>query len=306
MTNTGIPTGDALRHAILGAGGVGLALGASLAKSGQPVVLVMTDSSYDRYSGEITVRGGLRDDYKVPVEAVRQLCESVDVLWVTVKAPVLTSALERIVPGADATSVVPLLNGIGHLDTLRARFGPCLLPGTIRIEAVRSAPGEVTWNSLFASVELASEKSADDPRLPPLRDELERAGIGCQFGDSPPDVLWRKLIILLPLALATTAADGPLGVVRRDPELLALMHAVVPELCAVAAAQGVAVDAAASRRTLDSFPGRTDSSLHRDVAGGRPTELTALTEPVLRIGAASNIATPSISRLTQHARDACG
>ncbi|MGA4847518.1 ketopantoate reductase family protein [Streptomyces sp. G5(2025)] len=296
--------GNALRHAILGAGGVGLALGASLAKSGLPVVLVMTESSYSRYPGRITVHSKLRESYSVPVRAVERLTEPIDVLWVATKAPALDSALERIHLAGEAPSIVPLLNGIGHLGPLRARFGPSLLPGSIRIEAMRTAPGEVTWNSLFASVDLASEDVTNASRLRSLRAELEQAGFGCQFGDSAEAVLWHKLIFLLPLALATTAAKGPVGVVRRNPELLALMRDVCRELCAVAASQGIAVDAAASQRLLDSFPGRTDSSMHRDAAEGRPTELDALTEPVLRLGAAGGIPTPSIRELAQYARDA--
>ncbi|MCP3803138.1 2-dehydropantoate 2-reductase [Allokutzneria sp. A3M-2-11 16] len=282
-----------MRHAILGAGGVGLALGAALTRAGHPVTLVMRESSRAAYSGTITVHSRLKGGSAVPVPAVDRLDEDVDALWLTVKAPALESALRRIGPAVATASVIPLLNGIDHLDLLRARFGPRVLAGAIRIEAERGAPGEVTWNSLFGSVELAGANEA-------LRADLYSAGIDCELAADPAKVLWHKLILLLPLALATTVAEGPLGVVRRDRELTSLMVGAAREVCAVAAAHGVPVDAAASVRALESLPGRTNSSLRRDVAAGvRPTELDTIAGPVLRHGTA-----PSVAELVRLARAA--
>ncbi|USQ88158.1 hypothetical protein NFX46_33095 [Streptomyces phaeoluteigriseus] len=358
-----------MRHAILGAGGVGLALGAALARRGHDVTLVMRESSRARYSGVIDVHSGLRGDHRVAARGVDRLDEQVDVLWVTVKAPALRAALDRVGPRSAPHSVVPLLNGLDHPRLLRERFGPRQLVGAIRIEAERTAPGKVTWNSLFAEVSLAADDGgrpgnhsphdngrpghrtphdngrpeADpphdnehpgahspraggapdtapaggptarpdprptthpDPRLSALAEALADAGIGCVPERDPASVLWRKLVLLLPLALATTAADGPLGVVRRQPALLSLLRDTAREACAVAAADSVAVDERNLLQTLDTLPGRTDTSLHRDVAAGvRPTELTALTEPVLRRARDQHVAVPAIAELARLAAE---
>ncbi|MFE7645768.1 ketopantoate reductase family protein [Streptomyces phaeoluteigriseus] len=350
-----------MRHAILGAGGVGLALGAALARGGHDVTLVMRESSRARYSGVIDVHSGLRGDHRVAARGVDRLDEQVDVLWVTVKAPALRAALDRVGPRSAPHSVVPLLNGLDHPRLLRERFGLRQLVGAIRIEAERTAPGKVTWNSLFAEVSLAADDGgragnhsphdngrpghhtphdngrpeADpphdnerpgahpprdggapdtapaggpsahpDPRLSALTEALADAGIGCVPERDPASVLWRKLVLLLPLALATTAADGPLGVVRRQPALLSLLRDTAREACAVAAADSVAVDERNLLHTLDTLPGRTDTSLHRDVAAGvRPTELTALTEPVLRRARDQHVAVPAIAELARRAAE---
>ncbi|MFH9823354.1 ketopantoate reductase family protein [Streptomyces bobili] len=325
-----------MRHAILGAGGVGLALGAALARGGHDVTLVMRESSRACYRGMIDVHSALRGDHRVAARGVDRLDEPVDVLWVTVKAPALRAALDRVGPRPAPHSVVPLLNGLDHPRLLRDRFGPRQLVGAIRIEAERTAPGKVTWNSLFAEVSLAADEGgpvesdstsdlagdgrhpdtgpADgpaaplaplqdahpDPRLTALAEDLTDAGIGCVQERDPASVLWHKLVLLLPLALATTAADGPLGVVRRRPALLSLLRDTAREACAVAAAEGVAVDERTLLHTLDTLPGRTDTSLHRDVAAGiRPTELAALTEPVLRRARDRHTPVPAIAELTR-------
>ncbi|MFF1444529.1 ketopantoate reductase family protein [Streptomyces sp. NPDC058295] len=355
-----------MRHAILGAGGVGLALGAALARAGHEVVLVMRESSRARYRGVIDVHSKLHGDLAVEARAVERLDEPVDVLWVTVKAPALDAALARVAPRLTPDSVVPLLNGLDHPRSLRTRFGPRQLVGAILIEAERTAPGRVTWNSLYAEISLATtdggraeggpedrDRAGEDPegrghtgedpedrghtgddpedrghtgddpedrghtgdgpergagtggrRLGGLAEVLADAGLGCTPERDPASVLWRKLVLLLPLALATTVADGPLGIVRRRPELSALLRDSAREACAVAAADTVAVDARNLLHTLDTLPGRTDTSLHRDVAAGvRPTELAALTEPVLRRARDHHVAVPALTELARRAAE---
>ncbi|MCX5370155.1 ketopantoate reductase family protein [Streptomyces sp. NBC_00103] len=315
-----------MRHAILGAGGVGLALGAALARAGHEVLLVMRESSRARYRGVIDVHSKLHGDLAVEARAVERLDEPVDVLWVTVKAPALDAALARVAPRLTPDSVVPLLNGLDHPRSLRTRFGPRQLVGAILIEAERTAPGRVTWNSLYAEVSLATTdggragdgpedrgRAGDGPergagtggrRLGGLAEVLADAGLGCTPERDPASVLWRKLVLLLPLALATTAADGPLGIVRRRPELSALLRDAAREACAVAAADTVVVDDRNLLHTLDTLPGRTDTSLHRDVAAGvRPTELAALTEPVLRRARDHHVAVPALTELARRAAE---
>ncbi|MFF8729557.1 ketopantoate reductase family protein [Streptomyces sp. NPDC015171] len=297
-----------MRHAILGAGGVGLALGAALSRGGHDVTLVMRESTRARYSGVVDVRSKLRGDHRVAVRAVDRLVESPDVLWVTVKAPALDAALARTDPALLPGAVVPLLNGLDHPGPLRARFGPRQIVGAIRIEAERTGPGQVTWNSLFAEVVLAADEGftarPGSPTPDLIAEALADAGIGCATAPDPAGVLWHKLVLLLPLALATTAADGPLGIVRRRPELLALLHDAAREICALAATEDVTVDAPHLLHTLDKLPGRTDTSLHRDVtAGARPTELAALTEPVLRRARDRALPLPAIAELTRRAAE---
>ncbi|MFJ9018922.1 ketopantoate reductase family protein [Streptomyces sp. NPDC102259] len=305
-----------MRHAILGAGGVGLALGSALARAGHEVVLVMRESSRARYRGVIDVHSKLHGDLAVEARAVERLDEPVDVLWVTVKAPELDAALARVAPRLTPDSVVPLLNGLDHPRSLRARFGPRQLVGAILIEAERTAPGRVTWHSLYAEISLATTHDghpgdvlaagagAGGRRLGGLAEVLADAGLGCTPERDPASVLWRKLVLLLPLALATTAADGPLGIVRRRLDLSALLHDAAREVCAVAAADAVAVDARSLLHTLDTLPGRTDTSLHRDVAAGvRPTELAALAEPVLRRARDHHVAVPALTELARRAAE---
>ena len=141
--------------AVLGAGGVGGLVGALLVRAdrdGTSVTFVARDATAGalRERG-LRVRSGLFGDLDVPVQATTRLDVPVDVLLVAVKATGLASALDLVPPEALGDGVVvPLLNGVEHLDVLRARYGSeRVVPATIRVESTRVAPGESVHGSPF-------------------------------------------------------------------------------------------------------------------------------------------------------------
>jgi 2-dehydropantoate 2-reductase len=280
------------RHAVLGAGGVGLALAAALARGGESVTLLLRPASLARYRGAVTVRHGIRESYTVGVPAAATLAEPVDVLWICVKHPDLADALTSVT--AEAGVVVPLLNGLEHLPPLRARFGDRVVAAAIRIEAARTAVGEVRQDSLFTEIELAGPPEV-------ISAALAAAGIGCTDGGSAADVLWRKLALLAPLALATTCAAGPLEWVRADDDLSRLMLACAEETCAVGRAEGAHLDRGRVLRALTRAPGRTRTSLQRDVERGVTGELDAIAGPIRAAGVRRGIPTPATDRLVHRA-----
>lgn len=113
--------------------------------------------------------------------------------------------------------MVPLLNGVDHVELLRGCNGAeRVLPGTTRVEAERVGPGQIRHLSAFADMQVAPG-SATRARAEALCEELRGAGLGCEVRDDEVTMLWSKLCFLAPFALATTASGGALGVVRSDP-----------------------------------------------------------------------------------------
>src|SRR5215210_5187549 len=177
-----------MRHAVLGAGGVGVFLGAALARAGRDVLLLMREESLARYDGVARIESALLGDFEVELPAASTLERRVDALSVTTKAVQLTDALERVPPGAaEGTLVVPFLNGLDHVELLRRHFGSgAVSPASISIESERVGSGVVRQLSRFALVELSPGPRADD-----LRSELEDAGLDVSIAQSEADVLWR-------------------------------------------------------------------------------------------------------------------
>src|SRR4051794_13311662 len=154
-----------LRHAVLGAGGVGGLMAGALARAGAPVVLLLRPATLERYGGRLAVESITLGAFEVEVPATTTLDRDVDVLWVTVKATGLEEALGLAPPErVGAATVIPLLNGVDHLAALRARYAD-VVAGAIRVEAERVAPGPIVHSSPFVRVEVAgAEAAADDVR----------------------------------------------------------------------------------------------------------------------------------------------
>jgi 2-dehydropantoate 2-reductase len=108
-------------------------------------------------------------------------------------------------------------------------------------------------------------------------------GAGLDVDSSAPDeatMLWRKLRLLAPMALLTTAARDAFGSAREArPDLL---DALVDETAAAAAAHEVDIYPAAIAARLRSPPGAMRSSMLKDALAGAPLELDAIAGPVLR------------------------
>src|SRR5919107_3894240 len=231
-----------MRHAVLGAGGVGGLVGGALAKAGQPVTLLVRPGRQDHYPKRLTVESETLGNFKAPVRVADRLDGQFDVVWITVKATALEAALRAVAPEKLGDGVVvPLLNGIDHVERLRDRYGPeRVLPGTIRVEAEQVGPGRVSHLSVFADVQVAPS-SATRERAEVLCEELHGAGLSCEVRDEEATMLWSKLCFLAPFALATTASGGTLGIVRSNPSWWVQLERCVNEACAVGVAEGAKV-----------------------------------------------------------------
>src|SRR4029453_5772734 len=224
-----------MRHAVLGAGGVGAFLGAALARAGRDVLLLMREESVARYGGVVRVESAVLGDFEAELPAAPRLERPVDVGWVATKATQLADALERLPEAAGEGSViVPLLNGLDHVELLRRRFGvSSVLAASIVIEA-----GMVGQLSRFASVRLAPAPQAED-----VQADVVDAGIAASIGESEAAVLWEKLAALAPIALTTTLRGSALGGVVADPVWRSRLRECIREVAAAATEDGVGVDA---------------------------------------------------------------
>jgi 2-dehydropantoate 2-reductase len=272
--------------AILGSGAVGALLGAELTRAGVRTALVTTEASAQAIARDgVRVSSPAFGEHTERVAAVTGLEAPPGALVVAVKAPRLAEALERV--AGEPEVVVPLLNGVEHLAPLRARFGADrVVAGTVRVQAHREGRTRVVHRAPFLVVDVA------DPGAPALAGALAAAGVTHGSGGSEADVLWAKLCRLAGLALATTAADAPLGDVRDDAE------AVAREAVAIAAAEGARIDAETVVAELRGLPDAASSSLRADVAARAPDhELDAIGGAVLRAAARHGLPAPRTAAL---------
>lgn len=286
-----------MTHAILGAGGVGGLMAAALVHAGEEVTLILRPETAANYPDHLHLESAF-GNLDVPVQRAIALDRHYDVVWLTVKATQLNAAIETLQSGRDRFDIiVPLLNGVEHVDLLRKLFGPDrVVPATISVESERVSPGSIAHRSPFCRLAVAS---SGKPKLQRVIEKLSDFGFSCEFVDDDKTLLWRKLIFLAPLALTSSASGLATEGMKSDPAWHARLHAAVREAGAVALAEGAKVDVDGTVKTIDSLPAGMKSSMQKDVAAGRKPELDAIGGPILRGGKAHGIATPVVKEMIE-------
>src|SRR5580658_7004281 len=284
---------EPLRHAILGAGGVGGLIGACLGHAGDSVTLIVRREVLAQYPEQLHLDSPL-GNFTVNVSVAAEV-PPVDVLWITVKATQLEPALAALKNPADVRAIVPLLNGIDHIALLRARYGSDrIIPATIAVETERVSPGHIVHRSPFARL---SVLSAGRDLLGSTVDQLQKIGFECRFIDDEPTLMWGKLVFLAPFALTTTASNKTTGEILADTNWGQLGLACLREACAVAVAEGAKIDADAVIAGVMKMPGNMRSSMQKDVEQHKTPELDAIAGPILRGAQKHGIEVPATKKL---------
>jgi 2-dehydropantoate 2-reductase len=235
-------------------------------------------------------------------EMSERLVQPVSLLLVTVKAPQLEDALGRVEPEAVADGVVlPLLNGLEHMEPLRERFGDRVAAGSLsRFEAYRPGRVQIVQKSHTALVTMASE-TLSSRELEWAANILQQAGIDVEIESDEKRVLWRKAVRLAVLAPSTALTRRTVGDLRTDLEWRPRMEKAIAEACAIAAADGVNLMPSAQWTRIVEMEHTLTTSAARDVAAGRESEIDAITGAVVRAGQRLGVPCPELSRLAHQA-----
>ncbi|RLG57581.1 MAG: ketopantoate reductase family protein, partial [Hadesarchaea archaeon] len=285
-----------LSTAVLGPGAVGGFIAAMLWRSGISVTCISKEETAKVISKQgIQIESVAFGNFTAHPRAVVQLDHEPDVLFITTKATTLREAMKKADPNLLAGAIiVPLLNGLEHMQILRAHYGKRVVAGSISIEVSRRGVNKVVHGTPFARVKLASDGDVPADRLEEIAKMLSNAGIEAKVLKSEAAVLWEKLVRLNAIACTTSASGHPLGFVKSDPWWRKQLEGCVHEGAAVATAEGVKTDPKTVMAQIDALPDTLTTSMQRDISAGREPELDAIAGAVIRAGARHGIACPTI------------
>jgi 2-dehydropantoate 2-reductase len=283
--------------AIVGPGGVGGFLAAALDRAGEPVTVVAREETAATLNERgMSVRSVRLGDFHAQPLAVSSLDVAGMTVVVATKADGLAGAMARL--RGEARLIVPLLNGLDHLE----RLGPRAVAASIRIESTRVATGRIEQTSGFLRIDIGPPSRAVEQ----FAEAMRGAGVPVDVLDLPAEVMWGKLVRLNALALATSAYDMPLGPIRDDPERFEVLRSAVEEAAAVARAEGATGDPERTMAELDGAHAELMSSMQRDIAAGREPELDAIAGSVLRAASRHDLECPTIERLYARVAERAG
>ncbi|RSS59208.1 ketopantoate reductase family protein [Streptomyces sp. WAC01280] len=294
---------------VVGAGATGGYFGALLARSGQDVTFLVRPAR----AAALRERGlrvvGRDEEWVLTPRLVTadELTGPYDLVLLSVKSTGLDRAVEDIAPavGPD-TAVVPLLNGLAHIDVLNARFGAsAVLGGVAKVVTTLDDSGDIRRLAPLAHLAFGEQDGTVSARVEKIRAVFDASGIDAPVPDRVMTAMWHKWVFITTFGAVTSLMRGTVGDVYDTPGGPALGPAVLDEAAAVAAAAGHPVpeaERAATLAVVSASGSPMVPSLYRDLTAGHPTEVEHLFGDLTDRARALGVATPLLDLATLHLR----
>jgi 2-dehydropantoate 2-reductase len=310
-----------MKLCVVGAGAIGGWTAAWMARAGHEVRLIARGAQLEalRRDGLTLVSRGGRSTHALPASDDPAAFGVQDAVFVCLKTYSIGAMLPRLAPlVGPETVVVPAINGLPWWYFYReggARDGTpidCLDPQGRMLAALAprhivgcvvhgaaeaTSPGVVshTAGGRFILGEPDGSRSARALRL---AEAMTAAGFDAPVTADIRVEIWTKLIGNLsynPVAALTLAW---MHEINANPDLLALIRALMEEAMRVAKAYGVRVPMTIDERIeVARKIGRSKISMHQDVERGRPLETDAIIGAVAELARKAGIATPMIDAM---------
>jgi len=289
-----------MRIAIMGSGGVGGYYGGLLACAGHDVTFIARGAhlaairahglQIKSVHGDLTIAPAQATDNPAGVGPV-------ELVLVTVKTTATDEAARAILPlVGPATVVLSLQNGIDAAERIGAVVGlEHMLGGATWVSSTIEAPGVIRQESQFRRIVLGELDGRITPRAQAVYEALQSTGATVELSANIRQVLWTKFVFIAALSGVGAITRLPVGDYRHVPETRDLLVRLMREVEAIARASGIALDANVVDQALavvdNAAPG-IQSSMQRDVAAGRPSELESMIGVLGRKGRELGVPTP--------------
>jgi 2-dehydropantoate 2-reductase len=291
-----------MRILIVGAGATGVFFGARLIQAGRDVTFLVREGRAAQLRHD-----GLRvlspqGDFQVQpaILTAAELNGPFELILLTVKAYALEQALADIAPavGLD-TMILPLLNGLRHLDAIAARFGQgALIGGVCKVISSLDEQGRIVQVGTINEVFYGELDGARSERLGGVHAALSGAGFATRWSDDIRRDLWEKWVMLASLGGINSLMRGTVGQVAAAPGGVAFIHALIDELVGIATAVGSTPGTALIaqvRHDLTRAGSAQTSSMYRDLLAGGAIEAEQIIGDLLRRGEEGGLRMPLLA-----------
>lgn len=295
-----------MKIVIFGTGGVGGYFGGRLAQAGQNVTFIARGPHLQAIK-----KDGLRVD-SIGGDFILQPAKATDdpnsigradLILLAVKAWQLEDALAQMNPLVGGqTSILPLLNGMEHMDKLLAAYNrKNVLGGLCRISVFVAAPGIIRHVGVQPYIGFGELDNAKSERIGAIHQMF--SALDGILTEVPADIhitMWEKFVFISGTSGVGAYTRQPIGGYRDDPEARQMLIDAMNETASVARARGVNLSESLVEETMkriDNLPHAMLASMQKDMMEGRPSELNEQTGAVIRLGRSVGVPTPTHEKL---------
>lgn len=296
-----------MRLLVVGAGSTGGYFGARLAEAGRDVSFLVRPGRAEQLRKDGLRIASPHGDMVLEPHLVTagNINGAFDLVLLAVKAHALDAALDDLAPaiGPD-TMILPVLNGMRHIDVLAARFGDRpVLGGVCRIATTIDEQGRIVQLSRIQELIHGERDGSLSGRIAGLDGFMQGAGFETRLSRTIEHDMWEKWVLLATLGGITCLMRGTVGDIASAPGGAVFVLGLLDECIAIARAAGQAPDdtAIAGMRTAMTAAGSTlTSSMYRDLEQKRPVEAEQILGDLLVRARSLGFAAPLIGAAYVH------
>ena len=280
-----------MRILVVGAGAIGGYFGGRLLAAGRDVTfLVRPRRNAQLAKSGLVIRSRFGDVSlpAPPTVTADSLREPVDLILLSCKSYDLQSAADSFAPAVGPnTAILPLLNGMGHIEYLGGRFGAAaVLGGQCVISVTLDGDGHILHLNDTHGLSFGEQNGETSPRVEAIASTFAGANFESRLSKTILHEMWEKWVLIATMAGSNCLMRAAVGdIVAAGAENLSL--ALLDECAGIATAQNFAPSAAAMTRNrgMLTMPGSTfAASMLRDVERGAPTEADHILGDLIRRG----------------------
>lgn len=288
-----------MRILVVGAGAIGGYFGGRLLEAKQDVTFLVRP----RRAAELASSGLLvqsrSGDVKIshpPTVLADNIHSTFDLILLSCKAYDLESAITSLAPAVGpGTAILPLLNGIRHMDVLDQRFGAAhVLGGLCVISTVLEAGGRVLHLNDLHLLAFGERDGSHSARVEAIASAFSGARFVSRLSNAILQEMWEKWVFIATCAGITCLMRASVGdiVAANAADLTATL---LDECAAIASSQGFPPRPASiqqSHKTLTAPDSELEASMFRDIQRGAPIEADHMIGDLLRRGEKKALASP--------------
>ena len=291
-----------MRVLIVGAGAVGGYFGGRLAQASRDVTFLVRPNRAEQIQSQgLRILSPSHGDFTARPKAITasQISSPYDVIFLSVKGYDLAAAMDDFVPAVGPHAViVPVLNGMLHLDLLTERFGRrAVLGGVCYIASQVDSQGRIvqlndTQKLIYG--ELDRKKTA---RIEAVHQTFQGAGFDASISESVLQEMWQKWVFLASVGAITCLLRGNIGEIAAVPGGADLSLAVLHECTAIADACGYPMPEAYLAKNssqLTALGSSLTSSMYRDLKDQARVEVDTILSDFLERGRQHRVSAPLI------------
>jgi len=268
-----------MRILVVGAGATGGYFGGRLLENGQDVTFLVRPARAQALATHgLAIRSAFGDAaLRAPTVTAAELREPYDLILLSCKAYYLPQVIADVAPAAgEGTAILPLLNGMRHLDALDARFGAArVLGGLCVIAATLGADGEIRHLNRSHSLTFGERDGSRSARVERIAQAMEGNKFESRLSSDVLQDMWAKWVLPASLAGITCLMRAPVGAIVAAPGGLDATLALLEDCRRVASDNGHAPSEsvlAKARSVLTEEGSTLSASMMRDLEQGGPVE----------------------------------